>query len=228
MVNYSRIETYGRVRQIMYQVFGWMGFAVGLTGITAYTVANYPPLQQTLLSNPLAFIGLLLAQLLVVIVLSFSIMRLSYPAALSLFLFYAVLTGLTLSVIFLVYTTASIVTTLFIAAGMFISMAIYGAVTEADLTAFGSLMGMMLWGLIIAMIVNLFLRSPMVDFVTAIIGVIVFAGLTAFDIQNIKNILLQLSGEPAQKVALIGALQLYLDFINLFLSLLQLMGRRKE
>lgn len=228
MNNYFYAQSGSSVREIMHKVFGWMGVALALTGVAAYIVTAYQPLQIAIFSNPALIFVLMLAQLGAVIVLQFGLLRMSLPTAMALFVAYSLLTGITLSSIFLVYTTASIVATFFVAAGMFISMAIYGAVTKADLSSIGSLMLMMLWGIILAMIVNLFLRSAMLDLVLAILGVVVFSLLTAFDIQNIKHILGQLSGEVAEKVAIIGALQLYLDFINLFLSLLRIMGRRRD
>ena len=218
------------IRSLMYGVFGWMAVALSLTGITAYFISQNPHMQTMIFTNPWVFAVLFIAQFVVVVTLSMFIFKLSYPAALMLFIAYAILTGATLSVIFLVYTASSIASTFFVAAGMFGSMAVYGAVTKNDLTSMGSLLGMMLWGLILAMLVNIFLKSPMLDLVTAIIGVIVFAGLTAYDIQRIKRMAMQLNAheESTQKIMLIGALQLYLDFINLFLSLLRIMGKRRD
>lgn len=227
-MNNFYVQSGSSMREMMHKVFGWMGVALALTGVSAYIVTAYEPLQMAIFKNPALLFMLMIAQLGAVIVLQFGLLRMSLPTAMALFVAYSLLTGITLSSIFLVYTTASIVATFFVAAGMFISMAIYGAVTKADLSSIGSLMVMMLWGIILAMLVNLFLRSEMLDLVLAIIGVVVFSLLTAFDIQNIKNVLGQLSGEVAEKVAIIGALQLYLDFINLFLSLLRIMGRRRD
>ncbi|MGC2310076.1 MAG: Bax inhibitor-1/YccA family protein [Candidatus Babeliaceae bacterium] len=218
-----------KVYSLMYRVFTWMGVALALTGVTAYYVSLYPALQKTFLTSGW-FLGLVLLQFALVIILSFFILKINFLTALLLFILYALLNGLLLSVIFTVYTTASIATTFFIASVMFISMAVYGFVTKADLTSMGSFLMMALWGLIIALLVNLFLRSAMVDFITAFIGVIIFSGLTAFDIQKIKQLSAQLlmESEMAEKIAVIGALQLYLDFINIFLSLLRLTGRSRE
>lgn len=226
--NYT--QTQQSVRSVIQGVFAWMAVALMLTGLTAYGVATNPSLHAAVFTKPWVFMTLVVLQLVVVLLLSLLIFRLSFSAALALFILYAILTGATLSVIFLIYTAGSIAATFFVAAGMFASMAVYGAITKHDLTSMGSLLGMMLWGIILALIVNLFLKSPMLDLITAIIGVIVFAGLTAYDMQKIKTIAAQLSAqdESTQKIMLIGALQLYLDFINLFLSLLRIMGRRKE
>lgn len=213
-------------QSILYRVFAWMGVAVGLSGVTAWLLAEY---SQTLLLSPWMFFALFLVQMTIVIVLSSQILTLSYAAAQILFVLYAVTTGATLSVLFLVYTIPSLVQTFFIAASMFASMAIYGAYTKTDLSGLRSLLMMTLWGVIIALLVNIFLQSAFLDMITALVGVLLFSLLTAFDIQRISVLVGYLSErrEEVRKIALLGALQLYLDFINLFLSLLRLGGNRK-
>ena len=217
----------GSISFLLYRVFAWMAFGVGLSGATALFVAQNP----ALLTRYAAVLPLLLiAQLVVVIVLSWRIMSLSYPVAQMMFALYAIMSGATLSVIFSVYTTASIVQVFFIAASMFATMAIYGAYTKTNLAQFKNLLFMTLFGLVIAMVVNMFLHSSLVDFVTACVGVLLFAALTAYDIQNIQRLgaYLLARNEDLNKIALLGALQLYLDFINLFLSLLRLFGKRQN
>lgn len=220
----------GRVNALMYSVFGWMAFALTLTGFTAYFVASSEAWMTTLVNNSFILFGLLAAQFALVMALSFAITKMSYGVALSMFSLYAVLTGITLSAIFMVYTTGSLVATFFVASGMFAAMAIYGAVTKSDLTAMGSFLMMVLFGLIIALLVNLFVQSAALDLITAMIGVVVFAGLTAWDVQKLQQIAQRIDTRDAQagNIALILALQLYLDFINLFLSLLRIMGERKR
>lgn len=215
------------VKSLLYRVFAWMAAAVGLSGVTAVLLAQFPDLMaRTMAFWPF----LLIAQLGLVILLSWRISSLSYFTAQVLFVIYAVLMGMSLSVIFMVYTTASIAQIFLIAAAMFAFMAIYGAYTRTDLTQYRSLLFMTLIGLVIAGVVNIFLKSSMLDFITAIVGVLLFSALTAFDIQNIQRFGAYLieRGEDWNKVALLGALQLYLDFINLFLSLLRLFGQRKQ
>jgi len=216
------------VRDTMYRVFAWMSGALAITGLTAYFVASSPVIMGALIKNPALLFLALILQVVVALILSFMIMRIDFITAFALLLAYSVLTGVTLSTIFMVYTTASIIATFFVASGMFASMALYGYFTQSDLTSLGSMMGMMLWGLILALIINLFLKSSMLDLVTAVFGVIIFSGLTAFDIQRIKAIVSYGYFQGADKIALIAAFQLYLDFINLFLSLLRIMGNRKQ
>ena len=220
-------RTYGPAQQLLNRVFAWMTIAVGISGVTALVIAES---KSVIMQNPWIFFGLLILQLIIVVVLSSRILSLSYPTAQVLFIGYSILSGATLSLIFAQYTYASIVQVFFIAAGMFGGMAVYGAYTKTDLTQYRSLLTMTLWGLIIAMVVNIFLGSSTLDFITAIIGVLLFSALTAFDIQNIQKLAMYLLGreEDFNKIALIGALQLYLDFINLFLFLLRMSGDRRR
>lgn len=225
MENHETLQYAGQ--QILYRVFAFMAGAISLSGFTAILFAQRPDL---LMRSSFILPLLLIAQLVVVMVLSWRISALSYTTAQALFVGYALLMGATLSLIFQVYTTVSIIQVFFITAGMFGFMALYGAYTRTDLSQYRTLLFMTLVGLIIAGVVNFFLRSPMVDMVTAAIGVLLFSALTAFDIQNIKRLaaVLYARNEDINKIALIGALQLYLDFINLFLSLLRLFGKQRE
>jgi len=220
-------QAVGQGRQILARVFAFMAAAVALSGFTAVAVAQNP---EILTRSPWIFPFLMIAQLATVIALSWGISSMSYMTAQLLFIVYSVLTGATLSVIFQVYQLGSIVQIFFIAAAMFGGMAVYGMYTKTDLSRYRSILLMTLFGLIIALLVNIFLRSSMVDMISAGIGVLLFSALTAFDIQNIQRLTASLlvRDEDWQKIALIGALQLYLDFINLFLSLLRLFGKQKN
>lgn len=213
----------------IYKVYAWMTAALSITAITAYVVSQ-TTLSMKILSSPMIFLGLFILQLLIVIVLSLFIEKLSFTTALIAFFVYSILTGITLSIIFLRFTEASIAATFIIAAGMFATMAIYGYYTKSDLTSLGSFMYMLLWGLIIGGVVNIFLKSSAFQFGLSVLGVIVFTVLTAFDVQKIKELTYQMvnAGHIETKVAIIGALSLYLDFINLFLSLLNLTGKSRD
>ena len=224
--------TKSRMKSLLYRVFGWMSAGLTVTGITASFVAYTPLLRETFLGNPAIAIMLLVAQVAVVFSLSFMIFRISYETALSLFLLYSFLTGITLSAVFLAYTTASIALTFFVAAGMFCAMAIYGAVTDADLSSFGNILFMGLIGLIIAMVINAFVQSSQFELLISILGVIIFCGLTAYDVQNAQRIAARVQEEHSQSmegnIAIFLALSLYLNFINLFLYLLRIMGERRR
>ncbi|MFZ5774934.1 MAG: Bax inhibitor-1/YccA family protein [Thermodesulfobacteriota bacterium] len=213
------------------KVFNWMAIGLGLTGLAASLVAASPAAQKAIFGNPLVFYGLIFGELGMVLYLSARVERMSAGAATGLFLAYSVLNGLTLSSILLLYTGASVAATFFVTSGMFVAMAVYGTVTKKDLTSFGSFLFMGLVGMIIASLVNIFLASPMISWVVSGIGVIVFTGLTAYDVQKISRMGeagIMASGEAAiRKGAIMGALALYLDFVNLFLSLLRFMGDRR-
>jgi FtsH-binding integral membrane protein len=227
MVAYQSVGV--KIYSLIHRVFMWMGIALTVTGTSAFFITRSPEIQKAVLTKGW-LVALIVAQLALVVILSFFILKISYSTALFLFILYSGLNGVLLSVIFTIYTTGSIVATFFIAAAMFIAMALYGALTKVDLTSMGSFLMMALWGLIIALIVNLFLGNQLMEFITAFVGVIVFSGLTAFDIQRIKQLSahLLMQDEKENKVALLGALQLYLDFINIFLSLLRLTGRSRQ
>ncbi|KGN85254.1 Bax inhibitor-1/YccA family protein [Porphyromonas gulae] len=213
----------------MRHVFTWMFGALGITALTAMLVAK-SSLIYTMIMNPGLLWGLIIAELALVFILSARIGKMSFFTASLLFTIYSILNGVTLSSIFIVYTMTSIAATFFITAGMFGAMALWGYFTKKDLSKWGSIFFMLLIGLILATVVNLFLRSNAMGFIISILGVIIFTGLTAFDVNKIKQMLAQMQGfeegDVARKVALMGALTLYLDFINLFLYLLRFFGRR--
>lgn len=204
--------------------------ALGLlaTGILAYYTAHSPFLLSLIFGNKLVFYGLILANLGIVFGLSRSIQSLSATAASFLFFLYSALNGLTLASVFLLYTYESVATVFFITAGTFGATAAYGYVTKADLSKMGSILYMALIGLIVASLVNLFLQSPAMMWVLTYAGVLIFVGLTAYDTQRLKKMAYSLYGEETVgKFAVLGALTLYLDFINLFLYLLRIFGRRR-
>ena len=204
--------------------------ALAITGFTAMYIAKSYTFLEMIAQNSMMFWGLLIAEIGLVMYLSARIQRISFTTATLLFIAYSIVNGLTLSILFMVYTMSSIATTFFITAGTFGAMALFGYITKKDLTRIGSLCGMAVIGLIIAMIVNMFLHNSMMDMVISGIGVLVFVGLTAYDSQKIKQMLtgndIEIN-ETTQKIALMGALTLYLDFINLFIYLLRLFGDRK-
>lgn len=211
-------------------VYLWMTLALAITGFTAMYIAKSYTFLEMIAQNSMMFWGLLIAEIGLVMYLSARIQRISFTTATLLFIAYSIVNGLTLSILFMVYTMSSIATTFFITAGTFGAMALFGYITKKDLTRIGSLCGMAVIGLIIATIVNMFLHNSMMDMVISGIGVLVFVGLTAYDSQKIKQMLTDNDieiNETTQKIALMGALTLYLDFINLFIYLLRLFGDRK-
>jgi FtsH-binding integral membrane protein len=213
----------------MRKVYAIMAFGLGATGLTALVVANSATALKLIFGTPGVFYALLIAELIMVWSFATLARRLSAVGAAALFYVYAIMNGLTLSVVFLVYTQGSIASTFFVTAGTFAAMSGYGYVTKRDLTGVGSFMMMGLFGLIIASIVNLFLGSPMLYWAITFFGVLVFVGLTAYDTQKIKelNVIGNAGTDEDHKEAIHGALILYLDFINLFLYLLRLLGRRR-
>ena len=215
---------------LMRKVYVWMTLALIITGVTAYGVAHSEVLMQSVYESRGVFWALLLAELGLVYGISRFIDRLSLTTATLLFILYSALNGATLSVIFLAYSADVITKVFFITAGTFGVMAAFGYFTKTDLTGLGKLLIMALVGLIIASLVNLLLvKSSSFDLILSYIGVLVFVGLTAYDSQKIKRMLAQAEdmGEGAQKMALLGSLTLYLDFINLFLYLLRIFGRER-
>ncbi|MBA3015094.1 MAG: Bax inhibitor-1/YccA family protein [Proteobacteria bacterium] len=214
------------------KVFNWMAIGLGLTGVAAFLTVNSQVMQQLIFGNRIVFYGLMFAELGMVFYLSARLQHISSQAATGLFLVYSALNGVTLSAILMIYTMSSVAATFFITAGMFGAMAIYGMVTKRDLTGMGSFMVMGLIGMIIASVVNIFLSSPAISWAVSGIGVIVFTGLTAYDVQKITKMgadgIMEQGESAIQKVAIMGALALYLDFINLFLSLLQFFGNRRD
>jgi len=215
-------------------VFSWMGIALAISAVTAYVFGTDPSYMQYLL-NPatrgLSGLGyiVMFAPIGLVLLMGFGMYRLSSTALTGVFLVYSVLMGMSLSFIFLAYTAASIYTIFISTAAMFGVMALVGYTTKTDLTKLGSLLFMALIGIIIAGLVNLFLHSDGLSYIISFIAVIIFTGLTAYDVQKLKNIGAQVEGgtETTAKVSIMGALTLYLDFINLFLALLRLFGSRK-
>lgn len=214
---------------LMRKVYVWMSFALLITGIMAYGVAESPALMQTIFSNKLVFWGIIIAQFALVFGISGAINRLSLPIATLLFVVYASLNGIIFSSIFVIYSTAVIAKVFFITAGTFGAMSLYGYFTKADLSGMGKILMMALIGLIIATVVNIFLKSSGLEMILSYVGVLIFVGLTAWDTQKIKMMLAQCQdmNEEAQKIALLGAFTLYLDFINLFIYLLRIFGRKE-
>ena len=215
---------------LMRKVYVWMTLALVITGFTAFYVAHSETLLTAIVTNQILFWGLIIAELGLVIGLSAAINKLSLTVATLLFVLYSVINGATMSFIFLVYTASSITNVFFITAGTFAAMALFGYFTKADLSSLGKILMMALIGIIIATIVNIFTKSTGLAMILNYLGVLVFVGLTAYDSQKIKQMLMHApdAGEAAQKVALLGALSLYLDFINLFLYLLRIFGGRRE
>lgn len=218
------------ISSFMYKVYGWMSAGLMLSAITAYSVFANPNIFRAIMGNKLIFYGLLFAQIGIAVLFAVRIRTMSYAAALVMFLTYAFLMGMTLSVIFAVFQLPSIVSVFGITTGMFGVFALYGYFTRADLTSIGNLMLMALFGLIIASLVNMFMHNSTLDYVISFVGVLIFCALTAYDTQKIKEMGYSLMGhgEDASKVALLGAFTLYLDFINLFMFLLNLLGKRRD
>ena len=216
------------LRQFMISVYNYMASGLALTGIVAYGAAE-TGLYASLIDTPMLFWGVTLAPLALVLLLSFRIEKMSLGAAKTAFWAYAALVGLSLSGIFFVYTGTSIARTFFITAATFLAMSLFGYTTRSDLARTASFLLMGLVGIIIASIVNVFLASSTVQLAISVVGVIVFVGLTAYDTQRIKEIYLN-SDSPAiaGKKAIMGALALYLDFLNLFILLMQLTGNRRD
>lgn len=228
-MKYSQQQVIEETRRFFQKVYGWMFLGLIISGITAYWVASDPSLYKFILLNEGIFYSLLIGELALVFGLVWLMKRISANIAIFMFLLYCFMTGLTLSVIFLVFTIESIGLAFFITACMFGVMSIYGYFTKTDLTQIGQVLIMGLFGIIIAGLVNLFLRNTLIDYIVSFIGVIVFTGLTAYDTQKIKKInIIGNEGTPEDtKESIMGALELYLDFVNLFLSLLRLLGKRR-
>lgn len=215
---------------LMRKVYLWMTLALMITGITAAGVANSPNILALIYSSQVVMWGIIIAEFGLVIYISARLEKLSLSTAITLFALYSILNGVMLSSIFLLYSTAIISKVFFITAGTFGVTALYGYATKKDLSSLGNILFMALIGLVIATVVNVFMKSAMFDLILSYIGVIIFVGLTAWDSQKIKHMMMvqQDADESAQKLALIGALSLYLDFINLFLYLLRIFGRSND
>lgn len=215
---------------LMRKVYVWMTLALVITGLTAYGIANSPGLFYAIVSNQFLFWGLVIGEFALVLGINSAIHRLSITTATLLFILYSVVNGATLSVIFMVYALTSIANVFFITAGTFAVMAFIGYTTKKDLTSLGKMLFMGLIGIIIATVVNIFLGSSMLNMIVSYVGILVFIGLTAYDSQKIKRLLYTADStdESAQKIALLGSLTLYLDFINLFLMLLRIFGGNRN
>ena len=216
---------------VMKNVYLWMTFALAMTGLTAAAVATQPQLIQAIFANRILFWGRISGELGLVFYLPARIMRRSFAAAGLAFAAYAILNGLTLSFIFMAYTMESIATTFFVTAGTFGAMSIVGYTIKRDLGTLGRILIMALIGVIIASVVNMFVHSSALQFIVSILGVLIFTGLTAYDTQKIKWMVTQNNGlgeETVMKLALLGSLTLYLDFINLFLYLLRFLGNSRD
>ena len=214
---------------LMRSVYIWMALALAVTGLTAMTIATQPQIVYAIFANRAIFWMLLLAELGMVIYLSARIMSMSFATAGIVFVVYALLNGVTLSSLFMAYTAESIAQTFFVTAGTFGAMAVIGFLVKRDLSAIGRFFYMALIGLIIATVANAFFHNSGLAMICNYAGVVIFSGLTAYDTQKIKNMLVQFGDrrdETVMKLALLGSLSLYLDFINLFLYLLRLFGRR--
>ena len=215
---------------LMRKVYVWMTLALVLTGATAYGVATSPGILMAIATNKVLFFGLIIAELALVFGVSGAINRLSLTTATLMFVAYSVINGALLSFVFLAYTASSIASVFFITAGTFAVMAFIGYTTKKDLTSIGRILFMALIGIIIATIVNMFIGSNGLTMIISYVGVLIFVGLTAYDSQKIKEMLSMSgdTGEAGQKLALLGALTLYLDFINLFIYLLRIFGQRRD
>jgi FtsH-binding integral membrane protein len=213
----------------MQKVYLWMTFALTLTGFVAYRTTQSEFLLELIFSSSFGFIGLILVEFALVFWIMSGIQRMSSNMAIGLFLLYSVLNGMTLSVLLIAYTGASVASTFFITAGMFGAMSVYGYTTKQDLSSWGNLLFMALIGLILASVVNIYLQSSGLYWLINYIGVLVFVGLTAYDTQKIKQIAAQVivESEEGRKVAILGALTLYLDFINMFIFMLRILGNRR-
>ncbi len=229
--NYYSIPTQSVtvVGSLMKSVYMWMTLALGITGVVALYVAQSADLLYTLFSNPILFWGLIIAEFALVMVISAMLLKMSFTTALMLFMLYSVINGLTLSVIFALYTKASVASTFFVTAGTFGIMSLIGYFTKKDLSKLGGILFMLLIGLVIGTLVNIFWANDTLYWITTYAGVLIFVGLTVYDTNKIKRMLESsfCEDEVTQKLALMGALTLYLDFINLFLYLLRILGDRR-
>jgi FtsH-binding integral membrane protein len=238
---YQSAQSFNRERQspalqlvqsrFMNRTYGWMFLGLLITAVASWGVASSESAIRFIIANQWVFYGVLIAELVVVFGLSAAHKRISSTVAISGFLFYATLNGITFSVIFLSYQMTSIAQVFLLTAGMFGGLAIFGSITKKDLSGVGTFMMMGLFGIIILSMVNIFTKSDSLNFAISAAAIIIFSGLTAFDAQRIKSMASEFSGEMSddeRKGAIFGALALYLDFINLFLSLLRILGRRRN
>ncbi len=227
----SKTQAQVQVNTFIRSVYNWMAIGLALTGFVAYYIANTPSIQQVIFGNRIIFYGLIIGELGLVFFLSARVQKIQASTATALFVLYAALNGATLSVIFLIYTASSITSTFFICAATFAAFSVYGMTTKRDLTSMGGFMTMGLIGIIIASVVNIFVKSSAMSMIISYVGVLVFVGLTAYDTQKLKTMALtqpaDVGAAVVRKGAIMGALTLYLDFINLFLMLLRILGDRR-
>ena len=220
------------VNEFVRSVYNWMAVGLALTGFVAWYASSSESMMRMIYGNGIVVIGLILVELALVFAIAGMVHRMSAGVATSLFILYSGLNGLTLSFIFLVYTRASIVSTFFVCGGTFLACSIYGWTTKRDLTSIGGFLMMGLFGIVIASLVNMFVVSSTMSKAISYIGVLVFVGLTAYDTQKLKYMAMtqpaDLEGGVVRKGAILGALSLYLDFINLFLMLLRIFGQSRE
>ncbi|MBN1903812.1 MAG: Bax inhibitor-1/YccA family protein [Deltaproteobacteria bacterium] len=221
-----------RVNEFVRSVYNWMCMGLAVTGLMAWYVSNSETILQMVFGNRMVFWVLVIAELGLVFSISGMVNKMSGATATALFILYSALNGVTLSVIFIAFTKASIASAFFICALTFLACSIYGWTTKKDLTSVGNFMFMGLIGIIIASVVNIFMKSPAISFIISYVGVVVFVGLTAYDTQKIKQMAItqpaDLDGDVVRKGAIMGALSLYLDFINLFLMLLRIFGGSRD
>lgn len=227
---YSGYPTSRSSESFMAAVYAWMAAALSVTAVVAYAVATSPHMVRTLYTNPFLLFGIFIAQIVLVVMLSGAVANLGFVPSLLIFFGYAGLVGLTLSAVFYIYTLASVGTAFLTTAVMFGGMALYGYFTKADLTTMGNRAMMVLWGMIVALFINMFFKNAILDLVISVVGVILFSLLTAYDTQKIKRIAQEMIAdeETMQVIALRGALMLYLDFINLFVYLLRFIGKPRN
>ncbi len=231
-ISVPRPTTEVMVNDFVRSVYNWMCIGLALTGFVAFYVSNSQAMLRLVFGNQIIFFGLIIAELAMVFSLVSRVSKMRAGTATSLFVFYSALNGVTLSFIFLLYTSASIVSTFFVCSATFLACSVYGWTTKKDLTSFGGFLVMGLFGIIIASLVNIFIRSSAMHMMISYIGVFVFVGLTAYDTQKLKNMAMNqpagLDGAVIRKGAILGALSLYLDFINLFLFLLRIFGQGRD
>ena len=223
-----RVARPEKVTAFLRSVYGWMFAGLGITAAVSLSVAASPGLQQAIFANRLVFFGLIIVELGLVFFLSARVQKIAPATASMLFIAYSALNGATLSFVFLAYTGASIASTFVVTAGMFGALALYGSTTKRSLAGLGHFVWMGLIGLLLAMVVGMFWHASSLQFVISVVGVIVFTGLTAWDAQRLKAMAAALPDGSTGSYAVVGALSLYLDFINLFLFLLRFMGGRRN
>ncbi len=224
----NSVQTADRVSAFLWKVYGWMAVGLGLTALVAFAVAGSPDLLRVLIGNRLVFFALVIAELGLVFFMSARADRLAPGTAAGLFALYSALNGVTLSVILLAYTGESVTMTFVVTAGMFGALALFGSTTKRSLAGAGQFFMMGLVGLILASIIGMFWHNDALQFLISVVGVIVFTGLTAWDAQRLKQMALALPAGQVGAYAVVGALSLYLDFINLFLMLLRFTGSRRD